>query len=351
MNWKKDSMETTPHSQPSVDKIKSGLPSNFQMIDVGEKTTTQRRAVAEGSALLSIAAYQAIKEGSNPKGNVLALAEVAGILMAKRTAELIPLCHPLPLDQVRLRFTLSDEAHSVTVFCEVSTHAKTGVEMEALAGVNGALLTIYDLSKAVDPVITLGQIRLNTKEGGKSGLWQHPNYAGSETAIQNSSSRIRIAAGISVITISDRVSVGKTKDTSGPFLIAQLVDHGGVLKSNYVVADEKHEIQRAVLRAIREDQATLIVTTGGTGLSPRDVTPEALLEIADRKFDGIGELLRHEGIKKTPFASLSRSLGVIIDQSLVIALPGSLKAVQEGFETLLPILPHALHILKGSNHD
>jgi cyclic pyranopterin phosphate synthase len=146
----------------------------FHMIDVGEKPPTKRRALARGRIEMSSAAFEALRDGKNPKGDVLAQAEVAGMLAAKRTAELIPLCHPLALDQVRVRFELSDATRSVIAWCEASATARTGVEMEALQGVSGALLAIYDLSKAVDPVLTISEVRLSVKEGGKSGRWVHP---------------------------------------------------------------------------------------------------------------------------------------------------------------------------------
>ena len=152
----------------------NNLESSFKMIDVGPKTATHRKAVAQGSIKLSQEAFAAIVNRANPKGDVLSLAEIAGIMAAKKTSDLIPLCHPLPLEKVQLRFESNQDSASITVFCEVSTTSKTGVEMEALSGVNGALLTIYDLSKAVNPVLIISEIRLNTKEGGKSGPWRHP---------------------------------------------------------------------------------------------------------------------------------------------------------------------------------
>ncbi len=146
----------------------------FKMIDVGEKVPTRRRARAVGRIRMSPEAFQALRDGKNPKGDVLAQAEVAGMLAAKRTAELIPLCHPLPLDRVAVRFDFEPQACTVVARCEASATARTGVEMEALSGVCGALLAIYDLCKAVDPVLTLSEVRLEVKEGGKSGRWVHP---------------------------------------------------------------------------------------------------------------------------------------------------------------------------------
>jgi cyclic pyranopterin phosphate synthase len=146
----------------------------FHMIDVGEKVPTRRRALAHGRIEMSRAAFEALRLAKNPKGDVLAQAEVAGMMAAKRTSEVIPLCHPLALDQVRVRFELLPDRCSVVASCEASATARTGVEMEALHGVTAALLAIYDLSKAVDPVLTISDVHLGRKDGGKSGHWVHP---------------------------------------------------------------------------------------------------------------------------------------------------------------------------------
>jgi cyclic pyranopterin phosphate synthase len=146
----------------------------LEMIDVGEKLPTRRRAEALGRIRMSPASFDAIERGTNPKGDVLGQAEVAGILGAKRTSELVPLCHPLGLEQVVVRFRLEPETSSVVASCRATTTAKTGVEMEALCGVTAALLAIYDLAKAVDPVLTISDVHVATKEGGKSGRWTHP---------------------------------------------------------------------------------------------------------------------------------------------------------------------------------
>lgn len=157
----------------------AGERQRFHMIDVGEKAATRRRALARGRIQMSRSAFDALRTGTNPKGDVLAQAEIAGMLAAKRTSELIPLCHPLALDRVEVRFELVDATCSVVASCEASATARTGVEMEALHGVSGALLAIYDLSKAVDPVLAISDVHLSVKEGGKSGLWFHPRPPGS----------------------------------------------------------------------------------------------------------------------------------------------------------------------------
>ena len=343
-------METTSVSQAWADNpsaIKDR--SSFHMIDVGEKLATRRRAEAQGEIVLSRAAFLAVKENRNPKGNVLALAEVAGIMSAKRTSDLIPLCHPLPLHSVHLKFELNESDLSVKVFCEVRTTAQTGVEMEALCGVNGALLTIYDLSKAVDPVIEIKNIRLNFKEGGKSGLWRNPHFQNEFLTAQLKPKLQDIT--IAVLTISDRVSKGQANDKSGTYLNQRLASEGAKLLDHSCVSDDISEIQKAIRYVIETKNPQLIITTGGTGLSPRDVTPEAIQAIASRLIAGFGELLRQDGSKHIQTAWLSRSLACAIGETLVIALPGSQNACREALDALAPILRHALHTMRGGNHD
>lgn len=322
--------------------------SHFKMIDVGPKGITCRKAQAQGEIRMSQEAFLALKNGKNPKGNVLALAEVAGIMSAKRTADLIPLCHPLPLDQVRFNFRLDQTKNTITVFCEVSTSAKTGVEMEALSGVNGALLSIYDLSKAVDPAITIQSIRLNVKEGGKTGTWVHPEFSSPAMETGNHSLQGVLSA---VITVSDRVSGGIAQDQSGPEIVSFLEGASSLICGTAQIADNKLEIQATLRKFVEVQRAELIIVTGGTGLGPRDVTPEAVEELCDRLIPGLGECLRKEGAQHISTAWLSRSVGGIFGKSLIIALPGSPAAVREGLTTLTPLLPHALHIVRGGNHE
>ncbi|TVS11582.1 MAG: cyclic pyranopterin monophosphate synthase MoaC [Wenzhouxiangella sp.] len=148
---------------------------HYRMVDVGAKAVTRRRAVATGRIQMNSDTFAMVRDGTLPKGDPLRLAEVAGVLAAKRTADLIPLCHPLGLDHVAVAFRPDDRLPGVHVFCQASTSARTGVEMEALAGVNAALLTIWDLAKQVQADLAIDGVRLLLKEGGKSGLYVHPD--------------------------------------------------------------------------------------------------------------------------------------------------------------------------------
>lgn len=140
-----------------------------RMVDVGEKAITARTAVATGQIRLSAQALRAIAEGAARKGDVLATARIAGIMAAKRTSDLIPLCHPLPLSSVTLDLALGDDC--ITATATARTSGQTGVEMEALTAVSVALLTIYDMAKALDRAMVIEGIRLMEKRGGKSGDW------------------------------------------------------------------------------------------------------------------------------------------------------------------------------------
>ena len=139
------------------------------MVDVSEKPVTARQAVARGIITMNAAAFAAVRDGTAQKGDVLGVARIAGIMAAKRTSELIPLCHPLPLSKLTVDFNLLPEQQAVEAVCTAKTTGVTGVEMEALTGVSAALLTIYDMCKAVDKGMELGEIHLVEKTGGKSG--------------------------------------------------------------------------------------------------------------------------------------------------------------------------------------
>ena len=149
--------------------------NSFNMIDVSSKKETFRRALASGKIYVGKEVFELIKNKQMPKGDPVTLAEVAAVLGVKKTSELIPLCHPLPIDHTATKIILIDDDYSLEVYCVVSAVAKTGVEMEAIMGVNAALITIYDLSKIVNPHLKIDNVKLLIKEGGKSGLWTNPD--------------------------------------------------------------------------------------------------------------------------------------------------------------------------------
>ncbi len=325
--------------------------ASYRMIDVGAKVETRRRAVAQGRIRMAPETLQRVLEKSVPKGDVLALAEVAGIMAAKKTAEILPLCHPLGLDAVRVSCAVDVPDSSVLVLCEASTTAKTGVEMEALLGVNAALLCIYDLVKAIDPVLQLSDIFLRTKEGGKSGNWQSPLVGNSLTPELERKPAGRLEGlSAAVMTVSDRCSRGEAEDRSGPALELELRKQGIGKIARRLTSDDSPAIASTVLELIRNERSDLVFLTGGTGLGPRDITPEALEPLWTKKIPGIGELLRKSGSAHHPMAWLSRSQGGYIGEALVISLPGSPNAVREGLAALLDLIPHLVKIAGGGSH-
>lgn len=147
---------------------------NWSMADISDKETTHRVAVAGGRIRIGREAYELLESGQMPKGDPLAMAEIAGIQAAKQTPSLLPLCHPISLNRVMIHSFLRPDDHSVEIFCVAEIAEKTGVEMEALTGLSVALLTIWDLSKPVNPALEIAQQRLVYKSGGKRGVWIHP---------------------------------------------------------------------------------------------------------------------------------------------------------------------------------
>lgn len=319
------------------------------MIDVSGKNETVRVAKACGRIRLAPEVIEMVKTGDSPKGNILAIAEVAGIMAAKNTPQILPLCHPLLLNSVRLWFEIAGTV--VTGFCEVSCEAKTGVEMEALTGINVALLTIYDLAKAVNPVIEIEGCFLMEKRGGKSGLWQHPNLAGQVDSAPVIKDKMPLKVGI--LVMSDRASQGTYKDASGPVLagFCQETFAGEVLTQ--ILPDDEKVLEARLCDWVAA-KTELILISGGTGLGVRDVTPEVVQRLACKELSGFGEAQRILGSRKTEKAWLSRSSAFVIQRgeqrSLVVLFPGSPKAVREGLEAIGSLISHAVSMMRGGGH-
>lgn len=318
----------------------------FRMIDVGRKRVTRRRAIATGTIKVGAKVFDLIRDKALPKGDVIALAEVAGITGAKKTPDLLLMCHPLELEQVSIH-TAMEAPDTVRVYCQVTAHAKTGVEMEAIMAVQAALATIWDLSKGTEPNLTIGEVKLLTKEGGKSGLWTNPDGIPSWLESQLPETQTLDGVKAAVIVASDRAAKGEYEDTSGRTLQAFLTVSGAKVGSPVIVEDD----HMAIETAIRDSDAQLVIISGGTGAGPRDVTPDVVAAICDHMLDGIGEMLRAESAYYTDMAWLSRMGAGVCGDKLVIALPGSTKAVEQCWRILLPILPHALSIANGGKHD
>lgn len=314
--------------------------NSFKMINVNNKKITERLAIATGSISVGEEAFHLIKTKSLPKGDAVTLAEIAGIQGAKNAALTIPLCHPLSLEHIEIKTELNEENYSLQVYCKVIAQAKTGVEMEALSGVNSALLAIYDVTKMVNPNLQINNINLLLKIGGKSGVWINPTGVPA-WVLELIPSKNNSLDGMyfSVVTLSDRASAGVYEDKSGNYIKEYLIAQGGSCINYKLIPDDKNILTETIL-SLSESQ--LIITTGGTGVSERDITPETIGAICHKMIPGIGELLRSNGAQFTPHSWSSRSCAGIYKNTLIISLPGSLKAVEQGMQVLTPLLPHII---------
>ena len=327
------------------------------MINVIEKEATKRIALAFGSIYVGDIAFSHISNRTLPKGDVLALCTVAGILGVKKTADLLPLCHPLTLDHIQVTPVLDEINKSILVFCRVETHSKTGVEMEALTGVQAALLCIYDLSKMITLDLELKGSRLLVKVGGKSGVWISPKGIPDQTPghlinFLTPEKKLGILKSIStgVITLSDRASSGEYEDLSGQELQLWCKQEEAILTMSEVIPDEPERLVESI-KNLSLKGAQLILCTGGTGISPRDQTPETINKLCHKMIPGIGEYLRLQSSQFTKHAWSSRMSAGVYEQSLVISLPGSPKAVIQCMNILRPLLSHLLQTIVGKKHD
>jgi cyclic pyranopterin phosphate synthase len=302
------------------------------MRDVTRKVNTLRSATAVATLRACADTVSRIRDGNLPKGDARTVAKVAGIQAAKGTSALIPYCHPIPIEFADIRFELSETTVEITA--TVKAIYKTGVEMEALTAASVAALTLYDMTKMVDDDVTIEKIRLLEKRGGNS------DFPATDFDI-----------GAAIITVSDSASSGEREDISGSIAAGVLTEFGAISRESTIVSDDPKEIETAVRQFLKSPKFSLIVVTGGTGAGPRDNTPEAVRKLFDKELPGVAEQMRRYGQDRTPFAMLSRSVCGIAGDSVILCLPGSPKAVEEGLRAVLPHLLHVIPVLRGAGHD
>lgn len=305
------------------------------MVDITNKYPSLRIALAEATVKVSSSnTMDAIRNRTVPKGDVLEMSKTAALFAVKKTSDVIPDCHPLPIESAKVFFELLPETLELVIRMEVKTIYKTGVEVEAMHGVSVAALTCYDMLKPIDKQIELRNIRLVEKQGGKSDFRDR--------------FKKEIKAG--VIVCSDTISAGKKTDKAGKTISEKLHALEVNAYRYEIIPDEVTAIQQMV-REMQSEGADLIVLTGGTGLSPRDVTPEAIRPLLDREIPGVMEAARNYGQQRTPYSMLSRGIAGLSGKTLIITLPGSTKGAEESMDALFPGVLHIFRIIEAARHD
>jgi len=302
------------------------------MRDVSTKTNTLRTARAEATLHVSPSTIRAIKSGKLPKADPLVIARVAAIQAAKQTSVLIPYCHQVPLDFVSVDFVLRN--NSIIVSAYVKAIWKTGVEMEALSAASAAALTLYDMLKIIDERMEIGSVKLLEKTGGKSAM----KLTGKGFTA-------------AVIVLSDRVSKGIAEDRSGKVLVQRLKDLKFTIKKYLVLPDERSLLEKTLIELSDKQKTDLILTTGGTGAGPRDCTPEATLDVIDRRLGGVEDMLHSYGNERKRTAMFTRGVAGLRGNTLIVNLPGAVSAVEDGMNALFPAIIHIYLMLQGEGHE
>jgi cyclic pyranopterin phosphate synthase len=302
------------------------------MFDIGDKSETLRIATARAIVKVRPKTIRLIKEGKSPKGNIVDAARIAATMAAKRAWDLLPYCHPIPIDHIKVDVLIKTE--SIEVDVQVKTTWKTGVEMESLTGASIGALTIYDMLKPVDESLKIKSVKLLAKSGGMKDFYE--KYSKPLKAF--------------VIVISDSVSKGERSDKSGKLAVERLKSSGFEMVDYRVIPDDTSQIESSLIIACDERKVDLVLTCGGTGLGPHDVTPEATERLLEKEVIGISEALRMHGQKRTPLSMLSRGAAGIRGKTVIVNLPGSVKAVSESLDALIPGILHASKMLGGHGH-
>ena len=300
------------------------------MRDVSHKFNTYREATASAVLISTPESIERVRTGDLPKGDAKVVAKVAAVQAAKNTPQIIPYCHPVPVEFVGVDYEF--ETDRVTIKVTVKSVYKTGVEMEALTAASAAALNIYDLLKMVEDDVEITNIKLLEKKGGKSDVLRERAW---EAAI---------------ITVSDRASKGEYEDLSGPAIEDFLAEHQVTCTHKTIVPDESGEILTAVEEAL-QGNSPLIITTGGTGAGPRDVTPESVEQLVEKRLPGIEQKIHDYSTERAPYAATGRPLCGIARSSVILCLPGSPKAVKESLFACIHALLHAVDLVNPNKQE
>jgi len=303
------------------------------MNNITSKNKSLRKAIA--TAILktsSQATIDAIINKKVPKGDVFEFSRAAGLLAVKKTSDVIPDCHPLPIEYAAITHRIQDL--DIVIEVEVHTIYRTGVEVEAMHGASVTALTMYDMLKPIDKNIEISTIRLLQKKGGKSDFNDKPSFA------------LKCA----VVVCSDSVAAGTKHDFAGKAVVQKLQQHG-LNASSYVIIPDEFETIQTKAKQLSEENYNLVIFTGGTGLYRRDVTPEAIEPLFTRNIPGIMEAARSYGQERMPYAMLSRGVSGFIKTTLVLTLPGSTRGAEETMDALFPYIIHIFRVVEGLRHS
>lgn len=301
------------------------------MIDISRKISTLRIATAESVLTCSPSTVELIRTGGVPKGDPLSAAKLAAVQAAKNTSQIIPYCHPLPIEAVDVVFDVSDTEIRTQV--TVKAVHKTGVEMEALTAATVAALMFYDMMKFTDDVMEIVGTRLLSKTGGKNDF--RPVFV----------PPLRGA----IVTVSDEIVAGKKDKTVSENVRARLEGFGVEILFENVVARQAAAVNKELARLTEADPVDLIFTVGGTGFGVSDVVPEVTLALIEREAPGIAEALRVYGTARSPFGMLSRGVSGVRGHTLIVNLSGTPRASEEQLDALLPGIFNAVKRLRDDN--
>jgi cyclic pyranopterin monophosphate synthase len=319
---------------------------HYKMIDVSNKYLSFRRACFYGSIKVGKKIIELIKDKKIEKGDPLSLSEISGINAVKQTSKILLLCHPINIENVFIYTNINENTYSIDIYCLVFSYSKTGVEMEAMFGLSTALMTIYDLTKKINPLSTITNMELIYKDGGETGIILNkdevlPEFIKELLIKKENFNSINLV----IITISDRASFGKYEDISGNIIKNFFSSRDAKVLHIFIVPDNKELLYKTFIKIISKYNPNLIISTGGTGISKRDITELVIKRLCNRFIPGIGEMLRNFGSNNTLNSWLSCSCAGIYKKTLIISLPGSPSGVTESLNIIKNILNHAIHII------